>query len=174
MKTLTDHLATYAEYHRDRRNIATHFVGIPMIVVAIEALLARASFTVSGVSITAALVVSILAVLFYLRLDLRFGFGMASVLAFALAIGNVIAAQSFGAWLGLALGTFVVGWVFQFVGHFYEGKKPAFVDDLVGLLIGPLFVVAEAAFMLGLRSELHAEIVRRAGPTRVGRAAASA
>ena len=32
-KTLTDHLATYAEYHRDRRNIATHFFGVPMIVV---------------------------------------------------------------------------------------------------------------------------------------------
>src|SRR5690606_3173882 len=25
MKSLTDHLAQYAAYHRDRRNIATHF-----------------------------------------------------------------------------------------------------------------------------------------------------
>ena len=30
MKTLTDHLAQYAAYHRDRRNIATHFIGIPL------------------------------------------------------------------------------------------------------------------------------------------------
>jgi len=25
-------LAQYAEYHRDRRNIATHFIGVPMIM----------------------------------------------------------------------------------------------------------------------------------------------
>ena len=41
MKTLTDQLAQYAVYHRDRRNIATHFVGIPMIVVALAVLLSR-------------------------------------------------------------------------------------------------------------------------------------
>ena len=34
-------LVQYARYHRDRRNIATHFVGIPMIVFAISVLLAR-------------------------------------------------------------------------------------------------------------------------------------
>lgn len=32
MRTLTDHLRQYAAYHRDRRNIVTHFAGIPMIV----------------------------------------------------------------------------------------------------------------------------------------------
>ena len=41
MKTLTDHLAQYAAYHRDRRNIATHFIGIPLIVVAVAVLLSR-------------------------------------------------------------------------------------------------------------------------------------
>jgi uncharacterized membrane protein YGL010W len=46
---------------------------------------------------------------------------------------------------------FVVGWAIQFVGHHYEGRKPAFVDDVTGLIVGPLFVVAELAFMLGLR-----------------------
>ena len=32
MRTAKELLSNYAEYHRDRRNIATHFVGIPMIV----------------------------------------------------------------------------------------------------------------------------------------------
>ena len=41
MKTLVDQLAQYADYHRDRRNIATHFVGIPMIVLAVQVLLSR-------------------------------------------------------------------------------------------------------------------------------------
>jgi uncharacterized membrane protein YGL010W len=26
--------------------------------------------------------------------------------------------------------------VIQFIGHWYEGRKPAFVDDLIGLLVG--------------------------------------
>ena len=41
MKTLVEHLSQYAEYHRDRRNIATHFVGIPLIVLAVAELLSE-------------------------------------------------------------------------------------------------------------------------------------
>ena len=37
MKTLIDHLANYASYHRHVRNVATHFVGIPVIVVSVMA-----------------------------------------------------------------------------------------------------------------------------------------
>jgi uncharacterized membrane protein YGL010W len=59
----------------------------------------------------------------------------------------------------------VLGWLIQFVGHYYEGRKPAFVDDLMGLAVGPLFVVAELAFLLGLRSELREAVELRAGPT---------
>ena len=31
-------MVMYARYHRDRRNIATHFVGVPMIVFAVQVL----------------------------------------------------------------------------------------------------------------------------------------
>ena len=37
MKSLVDHLSQYAAYHRDPHNIATHFVGIPLIVIAVVA-----------------------------------------------------------------------------------------------------------------------------------------
>jgi uncharacterized membrane protein YGL010W len=63
------------------------------------------------------------------------------------------------------VGFFLVGWVIQFVGHWYEGRKPAFVDDIIGLLVGPMFVVAELMFMLGWNKPLLAEIERRVGPT---------
>ena len=53
----------------------------------------------------------------------------------------------------------------QFLGHYYEGRKPAFVDDLVGLLVGPMFVVGEALFALGWGADLLAEIERKTGPT---------
>ena len=52
MRKLVDQLSQYAAYHRDRRNIATHFVGIPLIVFAIGVLLARAEVSVGGVQLT--------------------------------------------------------------------------------------------------------------------------
>lgn len=41
--------------------------------------------------------------------------------------------------LPLAAGMFTVGWGFQFVGHAFEGKKPTFVDDKRGLIVGLLW-----------------------------------
>ena len=38
-------------------------------------------------------------------------------------------------WL-LALAMFIVGWVFQFVGHWFEGKPPEFFSDWRFLLVG--------------------------------------
>ena len=40
-----------------------------------------------------------------------------------------------GLWL-LALTMFVVGWVFQFVGHWVEGKPPEFFRDWRFLFVG--------------------------------------
>ena len=57
------------------------------------------------------------------------------------------------------------------MGHAREGRKPAFFDDVRGFLIGPLFVTAEVAFALGLRSDVRRDIEERVGPTRVGREA---
>ncbi len=172
MRTLTEQLSAYAAYHRDRRNIATHFVGIPMIVLSVFAFTARTTASVAGFPVSPALLVLVLGVAFYLKLDRRFGLAMLAVTTPACLFGAWLAAGTFAQWLGGAVGLFVVGWVIQFVGHYFEGKKPAFVDDLVGLLVGPLFVVAEVAFALGLRSEVHDAIVAKVGPTRGGRKAA--
>jgi uncharacterized membrane protein YGL010W len=176
MRTLLDHLANYAAYHRDTRNIATHFIGIPMIVLAVAILLSRPLLVVPGIDfpITLALLTTLGAAVFYLRLDVRFGIVMAAVLAAALAAGYWLAMSSTVVWLGVGLGLFIVGWVFQFVGHLYEGRKPAFVDDLIGLLVGPLFIAAEIGFALGMRTALRREIELRAGPTHAGRQASAA
>ncbi|WP_339804927.1 Mpo1-like protein [uncultured Marinobacter sp.] len=166
MKTITDQLANYAGYHRDRRNILTHFIGIPMIVLAIAILLSRPVFGLPGLALTVSPVwlLAIASTLFYLALDLRFGMVMGVLMAITVWVAAIIASGSTASWLGWGIGLFVVGWAFQFVGHIFEGRKPAFVDDLVGLLIGPLFVVAELAFMLGLCRSLNQDIEARVGP----------
>ncbi|MET3456381.1 MULTISPECIES: DUF962 domain-containing protein [Pseudomonas] len=164
MKNLVDHLSQYAAYHRDPRNIASHFIGIPLIFVAVAVLLSRPGWPAGAVLVSPALLVAVASAWFYLRLELRLGVLMTVLLGLAVWLGQVLAAQSTWVWLGSGLGMFVVGWVIQFVGHYYEGRKPAFVDDLTGLIVGPLFVVVEAGFLLGLRGELKRAIEERAGP----------
>ena len=169
MKTLEQHLTTYATYHRDRRNIATHFVGIPMIVLAVATLLSRPILEAGGLPLSPAVLVVVLSVGFYLRLDLRYAAAMAALLALTLWPAHSLASGSTALWLLAGGGLFVLGWVIQFVGHIFEGKKPAFIDDMVGLLVGPLFIVAESSFALGLRRDLHRQIEDTAGPTRSAR-----
>lgn len=166
MKTLTDQLSQYAGYHRDRRNISTHFIGIPMIVVAVATLLARPGVEIGGIGVSLATLVTLVTAVYYLRLDLRLGVVMAVLLALSLWFAQLCAASSTSLWLSVGVGLFVVGWAFQFVGHRYEGRKPAFVDDLIGLIIGPLFVVAELGFLMGMRLELQHAIEARVGPVK--------
>jgi uncharacterized membrane protein YGL010W len=166
VKSCQENLTQYAAYHRDRRNIATHFAGVPMIVFAIILALATIAFPVGPVVITVATATSIVLVAYYLVLDRVLGVTMAIVMFLFCAGASEISARfSTGATLGLASVIFVVGWILQFLGHKYEGMKPAFFDDAKQLLIGPLFVCAEAFFMLGGRQELRRYVEARVGPT---------
>ena len=166
MQSLESNLTQYAAYHRDRRNIATHFVGVPMIVFSGVLALATVAFPLANVAVTLAALVSIALCLYYFVLDRIFGVTMTLVL-FAMCAGasEVTARYGAGPSLGLAALIFAVGWALQFWGHKFEGMKPAFFDDAKQLLIGPLFVCAEAYFMLGGRAALRKYIEDRVGPT---------
>ena len=171
-KPATDLMVMYAQYHRDRRNIRTHWVGIPLIVVAIGMGLSMLQWQVMGITITAAWLAWALSAVWYLTRGHR-GLGAATVVLMTLLIGLAHVwveslAQTTGAlpvW-AVALGVFVVGWVLQFVGHYFEGRKPAFTDDLIGLLVGPMFVVGEVLMRCGAWRDLDDHITLHAGPLR--------
>jgi uncharacterized membrane protein YGL010W len=166
MTSCEQNLTQYAAYHRDRRNIATHFVGVPMIVFAVILALATAAFHVGTITVTVATVVAIAMCAYYLVLDRMLGVAMAIVMFLLCAGASEVSARfSTGGTLGIALAVFVAGWALQFLGHRYEGMKPAFYDDVRQLLIGPLFVCAEAFFLLGARQDLRRYIEQRVGPT---------
>lgn len=166
MRHAEDLMVQYAAYHRDRRNIATHLVGIPLIVTAIGVLLAQ---PLAG-PLTLAWALWAVSSLWYLTRG-------APLLGVATVVVNgacMVLAQGLASWAstmgwapwswGLVL--FGVGWAFQFVGHAFEGRKPAFVDDIVGLLVGPMFVVGEVLMARGLLAPLRARIEAEAGPLR--------
>lgn len=154
MKTLEQHLANYAAYHRNPRNVATHFIGIPLILLAAESLLARSHFVLLSLTVTPLIIAILACTLYYVIHDLRLGLGMLVVLCVLAVPASWLATQNPVLWLGGSVGIFVVGWIFQFIGHAVEGRKPAFFDDLASLLIGPVFLLAEACLALGLRKEL--------------------
>ena len=163
---LEESLARYAAAHRDRRNIATHFVGIPLIVFSVVLAGAGIAIPLGPVQASAAALGALVAGAWWLRFDLRFGLVLAAVLFALCALASEIAARtSPEANLALAGALFVIGWALQFWGHRFEGVKPAFLDDLRQLMVGPVFVVAEAAFFLGLREPLRRAIESRVGPT---------
>ena len=168
MRAATDLLSQYAEYHRDRRNIASHFIGVPMIVFAVGVLLAKPSFALGSLVLTPAWLVFALITAWYLtRGNLVLGLAVSLANGVLIALAHQVGGSGTAAWLAWGIGCFAVGWLIQFVGHWYEGRKPAFVDDIVGLLVGPMFVTAEALFALGWGKPLLAEIERRAGPTQL-------
>lgn len=166
MKTFEQQLTQYAAYHRDPRNIATHFVGVPMIMFSVVVLLSRPVLFDAGLPVTAALITALVAGAYYLRLHAGTGLLMALVLAVMLYFGHRIGQSATASWLGWGVGLFVVGWIIQAVGHLYEGRKPAFADDLMGLIVGPLFVLCEALFALGLLPGIRAAIESKVGATR--------
>ena len=149
-------LASYASVHRDWRNKATHFVGIPLIVFSLQLVLSLWHFDIGGRQGTASLAITIVAVLGWMALDLGIGLVMCLIMAvawyaaeaFAGALGSTQAV-----WIAFSA-LFVGGWVLQFLGHHYEGKRPALVDNIFQGFIGPMFLVAEAMVVMGYRPDL--------------------
>ena len=165
MKSLEENLTQYAAYHRDRRNIATHFAGIPLIVFSVVPALSKISHTVAGVQVTPAAIAAIAACAYYFRLDAAFGLAMAATF-FAMCAGasEITARLPVAGVLALAATLFAGGWALQFWCHRFEGMKPAFYDDARQLLIGPLFVCAEVFFLFGAKPALRRYIEARVGP----------
>jgi len=141
MTRVDELLADYAAYHTTRVNIACHFIGIPLIMYGILALLLLLPIHRTNLfgTITAAEAVIILAGMYYCTLDLRFAISM----LLSAALFDALARTVSDPWIGLA--AFVTGCIFQTVGHaVYEKRSPAFLKNLVHLLVGPIFLINEA------------------------------
>jgi uncharacterized membrane protein YGL010W len=76
---------------------------------------------------------------FYLRMNWKLG-----VLALTVCFAMIVSLRFYPSahqQLSIHLTIFLVAWVFQFIGHKIEGKKPSFIQDLAFLLIGPLWIM---------------------------------
>jgi|SRR5690606_6540217 len=143
----------YAGDHRNRVNVAIHWVAVPLILWSVIALLW--CIPVPGTWFRAGLWAALsmfAAWMFYYRASRPLGFGMLAVLV-ALSwltrwLHDMLGTQAL-AWTALAV--FAVAWVAQFAGHRLEGRRPSFLTDLVYLLVGPAWLLSKVYRRLGWR-----------------------
>jgi len=148
-------LAAYAQYHRDPHNCATHFVGIPMLFLAVILPLEVVRVQIGHHGMPLSILLTLPAMAGWLALDLGVGAALALLLCPLFVAAALIDKHGLVATWCMTGTLFVVGWFFQLLGHaMFEGRKPAFMDDLSHILIGPMFVVAKLLVKLGLRREL--------------------
>ena len=167
VKKLEDQMAFYAAYHQDARNKATHFVGVPLIVLSLFIPLAWPSIDIGGVTITAAMVFVAVVLAYYFVLDVPLGLAMLAINALLIWAGERIAALGTGpGWAWFAV-LFIGGWMLQLVGHVFEGRKPALADNLFQIFVAPIFLAAEVFFALGYKPRLHAAVQLRAKQMRL-------
>lgn len=160
MKTVEEQLSSYKSVHFNKRNIKTHFVGVPLIVWAVTVLLSINTFSLElagqTITYTPAIIFFTLSMLYYLKLHIKLGLGMLVYTVINIYLASLVADMENAVWIGIS--AFVIGWVIQFIGHIYEKAKPAFFDDIMGLAIGPLFLMSEIYFMLGFEKNLEKNI----------------
>jgi uncharacterized membrane protein YGL010W len=162
VKTLEQEMAIYAAYHRDPRNKATHFVGVPLIMLAILIPPSLLRAELMGFGITTAMLLAAAVLVYYFVLDVALALAMLVVLGALIWLAELIAgggAARAWTWFGIL---FVGGWVLQLVGHVFEGRRPALVDNLFQIFVAPICLCAEIFVALGLRPGLRSAVQARA------------
>lgn len=162
MQTLEQQMSFYAAYHQDARNKASHFVGVPMIIFGLFIALGWARVELGGVPVTAAMLLAAVVLVWYFLLDVPLALAMLLTNAILLYLADMVSVQPIGPGLVWFLVFFGGGWVIQLVGHVWEGRKPALVDNFFQIFVAPIFLAAEVFFALGYKPALHAAVQKRA------------
>lgn len=136
MQTIEALFADYASYHQTKGNKVFHRLGIPLIMLSLIGMLTTVPlFTVGTVRLDAAMLLIAAASAWYFVVEWRLAIAMMAV-----SVGFYFVGAALGLWINLAL--FVLGWIFQGIGHaVYEHKSPAFLRNFVHLLVGPLWIL---------------------------------
>ena len=146
-------LAEYGASHRNPTNKLIHWIAVPAIFWCALALLSELPFPAAlGVApwLDWAVVAAVLATLYYMALSVPLALGMAAFTAICLVLIHILRASPYPVWQ-FALVIFAVAWVFQFIGHAIEGRRPSFVKDVQFLWIGPAWLMSFLFRAAGVR-----------------------
>lgn len=133
-------LGHYGQSHTHPTNELIHFVAIPLIMLSLVGLMFALHSLLAYAFIAASMV-------YYAQLSLVFFITMLVGSLVVLGLVHAMGEQR----VVLCAGIFIVAWIFQFIGHKIEGKKPSFFEDIQYLWVGPLFVLSKLFERLGIR-----------------------
>jgi uncharacterized membrane protein YGL010W len=139
MRTVDILFERYGEFHRNSANKAIHWICVPLIVWSLLGMLWSASPIVACIAVAASMV-------FYAWLSLPIAAGMLGVIALMVYPLTLLGSRA----LVVSVGVFVAAWIGQFIGHMLEGRKPAFLEDIRSLLVGPAWLLGFVYRRLGI------------------------
>lgn len=145
------YLDKYGESHRNPTNILIHKIFVPLIMFSVIGLLwaiPTPEFIQHRTWVNYGMLLVVVAMVFYLTMGFKIFFGMVFIVA-PIVYGNVLL-QNYEYQIQLMAGIFIFSWIMQFIGHKIEGKKPSFFEDLLFLLVGPVWVFYPIYKKLGL------------------------
>jgi uncharacterized membrane protein YGL010W len=155
MKSLNEQVLSYAAYHHDPRNKATHFIGVPLVTFALFVAFGWLRLVDDPIPVTGATLFWLGVFIYYLALDWRVALLQAPISILLLAGADVVSRWPWPESLAAFAAAFVGGWIIQLAGHAIEGKRPALTDNLLQIFNAPLFLVVEVMMALGYRQELR-------------------
>lgn len=154
-------MVDYGFFHQDKLNLITHLIGVPIIVASFLipfTWLSFGHFEIAGLVLptNAALLLAIATAIFYISLDKTLGLLSIPFLFICAFAATQIGELSYQQGGIIAAVGFVGGFIFQFIGHAIEGKKPALAayNPIVAMVSSPLFVVAEYVRPFGVHKKL--------------------
>jgi uncharacterized membrane protein YGL010W len=147
MRTLQNWLDDYSVSHMDPTNKKIHWVCVPLIMLSALGMLwtvPRPAFFFSlSPYLNWATLLILASLIYYLSLSVRLAAGMLLVSAAMCVVVQLLAGLPWPL-LWTSIGIFMGAWIGQFIGHKIEGRKPSFFKDLQFLLIGPIWLLADA------------------------------
>lgn len=152
-QTLTNWLDEYGASHRHPLNKRLHWICVPLIALSLIGLLwsvpVPAGFAVASPFLNWGALFLLAVILYYFALSAGLALGMIAFSIVLLLVNFALSRLATPLW-AISVAIFAVAWVGQFVGHHYEGSRPAFFKDLQFLLIGPLWLLAHVYRRLGI------------------------
>ena len=140
MSVLTRLLESYEKNHQNPINEAIHIIAIPLIMFSILGMTAAFDIFLEYI---------LVGIVFFYYLKLSKTAALLMLVWLLIYLGLVVLLKSYIIEISILL--FAFGWILQFLGHFIEGKRPSFFEDLRYFLIGPLFVAQKVMSKFGIK-----------------------
>lgn len=152
MRTFNQWMAEYGISHKNPTNQLIHKICVPLIMLSVLGIfwaIPTPEFFKAVPYLNWATIFALGCLIFYMTLNFMMFVGMFILCTLMCWVCQQL--ENAEILLPASIGIFVLAWIAQFYGHKIEGKKPSFMQDLVFLLIGPLWVLRFLYARLGIK-----------------------